>query len=305
MALETDKQRGFVTEFQELWASIPSKAVFGVLFAAWFALFHFLGNSTFGYFKTPSVFKWLYGIYESAPDDSLGTLIPFAVLALFWWKREALVAAPKRIWWPALAIFVLALGFHLVGYTVQQTRVSILAFFVGLYALMGLVWGPAWLRATFFPFILFAFMMPMTAYAENLTTSLRQLSTVMTVAISDDILGIKVIGSGTQIFDQVRSLSLRSRGGVQRHSKPDDNDGTGHGRCVHGISENVEARARHRRGDSAFSDWECRAAVDYHHRRRMARTGSGKVRPRALVFQFVSLRAGHSRIDVDDASSRR
>src|SRR6185436_13674847 len=114
MALETDKQRGFATEFQELWASLPSKAVFGVLFAAWFALFHFLGNSTFGYFKTPSIFRWLYGVYETAPDDSLGGLIPFAVLALFWWKREALVAAPKRIWWPALAIFVLALAFHLV-----------------------------------------------------------------------------------------------------------------------------------------------------------------------------------------------
>src|ERR1051325_1221731 len=92
MAFEADKQRGFAAELQELWTSIPSKAVFGILFAAWFALFHFLGNSTFGYFKTPSIFKWLYGIYESAPDDSLGGLIAFAVLALFWWKREAIMA---------------------------------------------------------------------------------------------------------------------------------------------------------------------------------------------------------------------
>ena len=63
----------------------------------------------------------------------------------------------------------------MVGYTVQQTRLSVVGFFCGLYAMMGMLWGWQWLRATFFPFFLFAFMLPLTGEMEGLTLPLRKL----------------------------------------------------------------------------------------------------------------------------------
>src|SRR5205085_10335278 len=131
------------------------------LLAGWLALFQFLGNSTFGYTKTASLFGWLNYCYGT-PDDAHGLIIPFVVLVLFWFKREELLAVPKHHWWPAVLILLFALLLHVVGFMVQQTRVSAVAFFIGLYALMGLACGPRWLRASFFPFFLFVFCIPLS-----------------------------------------------------------------------------------------------------------------------------------------------
>ena len=43
---------------------------------------------------------------------------------------------------------------HLLGYMAQQPKISIMALFLGVYALMGLAWGPEWLRESFFPIVL-------------------------------------------------------------------------------------------------------------------------------------------------------
>ena len=192
---------GFRSDFQAFWRGIPSKGLFFASLAAWVALFHFLGNSTFGYAKTSSLFGWLNYSYTATPDDQHGYLIPFVVLALFWMKREELLALPKRHWWPALLLLVFALLLHAGGYMVQQTRISVVAFFIGLYALMGLVWGPHWSRVSFFPVSLFVFCLPWSAVAEDITHPLRLLATRLTSGICHIILGINVIQDGTRIFD--------------------------------------------------------------------------------------------------------
>ena len=43
---------------------------------------------------------------------------------------------PKAPWWPAIVLVVLGLVLHIGGYIVQQTRVSVAGFFLGLYGLM-------------------------------------------------------------------------------------------------------------------------------------------------------------------------
>src|SRR5437016_4070625 len=131
---------GFRSDFEAFWRGIPDKGLFFGLLAAWLALFHFLGNSTFGYTRTGSLFGWLKYSYTITPDDQHGFLIPLVVLGLLWWKREQLLAVPKRQWWPAILLLGFALLLHVIGYMVQQTRVSVIAFFVGLYALMGITW---------------------------------------------------------------------------------------------------------------------------------------------------------------------
>ena len=58
----------------------------------------------------------IYGREDpSGSDDSHGQLIPFVVLALFWWKRKQLIALPLSTWWPGLLLLSLALGLHLLG----------------------------------------------------------------------------------------------------------------------------------------------------------------------------------------------
>src|SRR5580765_6472258 len=188
---------GLSSDLARSWRALPDKDLFFGLLAAWLALFHFLGNSTLGYTKTTSMFGWLSYTYGATPDDAHGFLIPFVVLALFWWKRDLLLALPKRHWWPALALLVFALLLHVVGFMVQQTRISVVGFFLGLYGLTGLIWGPQWLRASFFPFFLFAFCLPMSAVGERITVPLRHLATTITSGVCHVVLGINVIQQGT------------------------------------------------------------------------------------------------------------
>lgn len=191
--------RGLREEVVGLWASLPDKPLFFILLAAWLALFHVLGNSTFGYKDTASLFVWMNYAYNNSDDDAHGKLIPFVVLGLLVWRRKELAAVPKATWWPALILLVAGLALHVAGYVVQQTRVSIVAFFVGLYGLTGLVWGRRWLGVTFFPYFLFVFCLPLGTLAETITFPLRMLVTHISVGIGH-ALGIEVIRNGTQIM---------------------------------------------------------------------------------------------------------
>jgi exosortase len=190
--------RADVTAF---WNAMPLKAVFGSLIVVWLLLFQFLGNSTFGYIDTPSLFQWMQYSYNSMEDDRHGKYIPWVVLGLFWWKRRELLEVPKAPWWPALALVALALALHVVGFVVQQARLSIVGFFTGLYGLMGLVWGREWLRASFFPYCLVVFCLPLGTLGESITFPLRVIVTKISVAVSHVVLGIDVVRDGSRIFN--------------------------------------------------------------------------------------------------------
>ncbi len=197
---------GLSEEIRAAWRQLPDKGFFFVLLAAWLALFHFLGNSTFGYVDTPSLFMWMYNAYSNSGlegEDGQGLIIPFLVVGLFWWKRNELLALPMRGWWPGLLLAAAALALHVLAYLVQQPRFSIVALFGGIYALMGLAWGTRWLRASFFPFFLFTFMVPMGSYAGKITFPLQMLVSWIVEHLFDDVLGIGVIRVGTQLYNSL------------------------------------------------------------------------------------------------------
>jgi len=202
-----DLLRGFPSEFARCWRRLPNKGLFFVLLAVWLALFQFLGNATFGYIPTASLFRWMYTVY-TLPDsvDSHGWLMPIVVLVLFYWQREKLLGIAHGTWWPGLLIFVVALVLHIAGYMVQQPRVSIVVLFAGIYGLMGLVWGKEWLRRSFFPYFLLVFCVPLGSLAEPISFPLRLLVTKIVTALSHAVLGINVVREGTRIFTPDRTF---------------------------------------------------------------------------------------------------
>jgi len=198
----------FRIAFLDSWQKLPNKGFFFILLIAWLALFQFLGNTTLGYIRSesPSLYSWMLDAYDPSghylsSDDGHGVLIPFVVLALFWWKRKELLAQPLQIWPPGLILVGFALLLHIVGYLGQQPKASIVALFLGIYGLMGLAWGPAWLKTSFFPFFLFAFCVPLGMQARFLSFPLRVLVCKLVVFVANGIFAIDVVRDGTALIN--------------------------------------------------------------------------------------------------------
>jgi exosortase len=200
LSLPTDS---LADEVRACWAALPNKGLFFGLLVPWLLLFHFLGNASFGYVPTPSLFLFMSTSYMEnlTSDDGHGKMIPFLVLGILWWKRRELLSQPLRVWSPGLILVVFGLLVHILGYVLQQQRLSIVGLFLGLYGLTGLAWGPRWLYATFFPFFLFAFMVPLGSFTVKVTFPLRLMVTWIVEHLFNLVFGIGVIRSGTQLFN--------------------------------------------------------------------------------------------------------
>ena len=198
----------FQHEFIKCWHQLPNKSFFFALLLAWLALFQFLGNSTFGYIDTPSLFSWMMGAYTSPNgDDGHGPLVPIVVLGLFWWKRNELLELTLEVWWPALLLVVMGLVLHVGGYILQEQHLSIVGFFIGLYGLTGLAWGRRWLRASFFPFFLFIFCVPLGGEGQIVTMPLRQMVAKIVTFIAHLGIAPNLVRDGVQLSDPVHHFS--------------------------------------------------------------------------------------------------
>jgi exosortase len=200
--LKEEVSPGFWPDAVACWQRLPNKLFFFTLLAAWLLLFQFFGNSILGYIHSPSLFVWLENSYKpagTASDDGHGNLIPFLVLGLFWWKRKTLLSLPLQLWWPGIFFLVVGIALHLFGFSVQQPRFSVVGMFVGIFGLMGMAWGRAWLKESIFPFWLFIFCVPLAALLTVFTFPLRLVVTWL-VAVISNVLTIHVVRQGTQLF---------------------------------------------------------------------------------------------------------
>ncbi len=199
---EAAQRPGLLEEIGAAWRGVPNRTGLILLFVAWTALFHWLGNSTLGYVDTPSLFGWWEWTMTRTPDEEHAWLIPFVVVALLWSRREELGKREMRVWLPALAVIVLALLVHFLGYLIQQARVSVVAYFFGLLGIAGLFLGRRWMVAALFPFSLFLFCVPLgPGGTEIVSFPLRLMATKITGVFCDYVLGIHVIQNGTQLLD--------------------------------------------------------------------------------------------------------
>src|ERR1051326_1393455 len=145
--METQPTDGILEEFRieflDCWRRPPNKGFFFSPLAGWLCLFQLVGNSTLGFIHSPSLMVWMWMAYHPSVsgDDGHGFVVPFIVLGLLWWKRKELVSLPLKSWWPAVFLVGFGLFLHVLGYAIQQPRVSIVGLFTGLYGLTGLAWG--------------------------------------------------------------------------------------------------------------------------------------------------------------------
>lgn len=203
-----ERTRLFGAEFVRCWRQLPNKAVFFPLLILWLLLFQFLGNGTFGYIDTASLLRWMASAYwnpMNSSEDGHGLLIPPLVLILLWLKRKELLSLNNRLWWPGIILLVGALLLHFAGYLIQQPRVSIVALFAGIYALAGIAWGPAWLRASFFPFFLFIFCVPISSFGQPITEPLRLFVTKIVAFVCGNVLHMDVHAEGNLLYNSART----------------------------------------------------------------------------------------------------
>ncbi len=199
----TQPRPSFQEELKEFLNSFPDKWLFLVLTGLWFLIFHLFGNSTFGYTDTNSLFGWLHYDYSQEASDEHGYLVPFAVLGLIWYEKKRFLSVKKEQCWPAITIVLVGILIHLIGYRIQQVRISLIGFFVGWYGITGMIWGRQWLRAVFFPYVLFIFCFPIGTLADRISVPLRIYSSTITGWIAN-ALGMDVVRQGTMLSNPVK-----------------------------------------------------------------------------------------------------
>jgi exosortase len=200
---EAVSSRPFGEELQFYVRKLPDGTVFLGLLAAWCLLFQFFGWTSAIAGKTDSLFDWMWGKWSDPSNDaSHGKLIPWAVLALLWVRRKRLVESVSGVWWPGLVGLGFALLLHVMGFVVQQPRISMVALFGGAWVLTGVVWGRETLKVTFFPFCIFAFCVPMGGtFAQGLTLPLRLGAAKGAEFITKGLLDVPVMRVGTKLID--------------------------------------------------------------------------------------------------------
>ncbi|MCX7818578.1 MAG: exosortase/archaeosortase family protein [Kiritimatiellae bacterium] len=176
-------------------------AVAAAIAAGLFALFHFLGN-TVADAGGRSAFLWMFARWQDkisfgGADYSHGYVIPFVSLWALWYKRHDLMAARRAVARGGLALIALGLAMHWVGAKMQQTRVSLMALILLLWALPYYFYGWDFARHLLFPVGYLIFCIPMN-FLDVIAFPLRMFATTASVAILRG-LGVDVTQTGSAI----------------------------------------------------------------------------------------------------------
>lgn len=164
-------------------------------------LFHLLGN-TVESVNTRSVFVWMFHRWRDpisyGSDYSIGWLIPFVSAWFVWRRRRELAAAPTRICGWGLAAVALALALHWVGARMQQTRISLAALVLLLWALPLYFHGPRVARLLLFPCAYLLLCIPLN-FLDAFTFPLRLFSTKVAASLLNGV-GLPVVRAGTIVY---------------------------------------------------------------------------------------------------------
>lgn len=175
---------------------------------AGFAVFQFFGNSARGYIATDSLFYWWgYQWTNEGSETEHGWLI-LGISAWLLWRnlgvgsgegqapaRPGSTSASRELGPPGAMLGGLAV--HLLGYAMQQGRISIAGLLLFVWGLLAFFGGRRWRRAAAFPLAFMVFAIPLNVL-DTLGFHLR-LGVIEVAWQLAQLLGIDVIRNGTQL----------------------------------------------------------------------------------------------------------
>lgn len=165
-------------------------------------VWQFWGNAVRGYIDTRSVFWWWsWQWVNPASETQHGPVILALAGWVFWRNLRKLGAGSGQAdcsLAPALGAMGGGLAVHLLGYAVQQTRISIVAWLLFSWGIMWAAGGGRWARAAMFPLGLMVFAIPMGAL-DAVGFHLRVV-VIATTEVLVNAIGVEVVRNGTQLF---------------------------------------------------------------------------------------------------------
>ena len=180
---------------------------------AGFVVFQWFGNATHGYIASDSLFYWWgYQWFNPASETEHGILI----LAISLWlfvrnlRAQRLLEGraparpvgrepdPPKVSWLPTGAMLGGLAVHLLGYALQQGRVSIVGLLLFTWGVVRAAGGRGWGRAAMFPVAFMVFAIPLNAL-DTVGFYLR-LGVIETAWNLARLLGIDVIRNGTQLM---------------------------------------------------------------------------------------------------------
>jgi len=174
-------------------------AALGCIFAG-FVVFQFFGNSARGYIKTASLFWWWASQWvDPQAESEHGWLI----LAISGWLfarnlRLSKMTQTSELAWRPLVAMLAGLALHLLGYIMQQGRISIGGLLVFGWGVLALAGGRRWGRSAIFPLAFLLFAIPLNVL-DTLGFYLR-MGVIDTAWHLAQFVHIDVIRNGTQLL---------------------------------------------------------------------------------------------------------
>jgi len=165
-------------------------------------VFQFFGNATQGYIHSRSLFVWWGSQWlNPAAEMQHGLLVLLAAGWLFWRNLRIQSAATKDVrptGEAPLTALLAGLALHLVGFALQQSRLSIVALLVFVWGVLALAGGRRWGRAAVFPLGFMLLAVPVN-FIDSLGFNLRLVVANQTFVFAHWF-GVPLMINGTQLF---------------------------------------------------------------------------------------------------------
>jgi exosortase len=177
-----------------------------------FVQFHLFGNTTETNIFGHSAFNWMLTLWKSGRIFGgniyfLGWIMPLVTLLLIYRRRGDMARVARAVCWPGLLIVMLAIFLHWAGARAQQTRLSLMALILLLWAIPFFLYGWPLARQLIFPLGLLIFCVPLN-FLDAFTFPMRVLSAAGAELLSAGLgLVVERAGSVIRLVDPAITLN--------------------------------------------------------------------------------------------------
>lgn len=178
------------------WGKQHPAEVFLILSSLATAVYFYAGINLFSN-RSHSAARWAWESWNAEGNMEHARIVPLIALALAWYHRDRIRAAPKKASRVGLAIIVLGLVLFLLAVRTLQPRLTLLALPFLTLGYIWFFWGKYVARILLFPCVFLLFTIN-SAFVEQATFKLQFIITSAVGALSN-LVGIKIAALGTTL----------------------------------------------------------------------------------------------------------